>query len=311
LKDVLEPRPANFESQPPQSEAGYDYVREIGRGGYGYVYLFTRERNGQQDYVAGKFVYRHVFGPAEDRENATAYQRALEGLKNFRSLSAESEYLLRIFDVRQRHEEGYFCYMMELADDIESGQKIDPRVYRPKTLKHQLERWGERRAMPARECVGTGVMLARGLQVLHAAGFAHRDVRPSNIIFVNNVPKLADIDLLAGNDAALTSYIPRNYAAPEDAHSSRADIFSLGKTLYEMCTGLPVHAFPVLPPDLRNWPDHQLILKLNKVIAKACARDLRSRYRAAEEMLCDLERIQAGKDPQPSRFSFWLGGKQA
>ena len=41
-----------------QTEPGYDYVREIGKGGYGYVYLFSRISKHGQEYVAGKFVYR-------------------------------------------------------------------------------------------------------------------------------------------------------------------------------------------------------------------------------------------------------------
>ena len=275
------------------SEAGYRFIKEIGNGGYGYVYLFNRRRSGERndDYVAGKFVYRHIFGPSDDRASGAAYQRALEGLQNFRSLSGESPYLLRVFDVRQRHGEGYFCYMMELADDMESGRRINPRVYRPRTLKNELERFGHRRRLPARKCIDIARGLARGLQILHEAGFTHRDVRPSNIIFVNDVPKLADFDLLAGHDAALTSYIPRTYAAPEGSHSSQADIFSFGKTLYEMCTGFPVKDFPCLPPDIRHWEDHSTLLKINKIIARACARDLRKRYASAEHLLNDLAGI--------------------
>ena len=273
------------------SQAGYNYIKEIARGGYGYVYLFSRTHHGENDYVAGKFVYRHVFGPGDDPASSAAYQRALEGLQNFRSLSGESSYLLRVYDVRQRHDEGYFCYMMELADDMESGRRINPSVYKPKTLKNQLERFGHRRRLPAMKCVGIAIGLARGLQILHAGGFTHRDVRPSNIIFVNDVPKVADIDLLAGHDAALTSYIPKHYAAPEGSHSRQADIFSLGKTLYEICTGLPVSAYPCLPADIRHWEDHQTMLKINKIISKACARDLRKRYPSAEHLLNDLASV--------------------
>jgi serine/threonine protein kinase len=286
----------NSESRAAKSEAGYNYVKEIGNGGYGYVYLFSRtglnqlNRSGD-DYVAGKFVYRHIFGPSDDPASSAAYQRALEGLQNFQSLSGESHYLLRIFDVRQRHEEGYFCYMMELADDMESDRQVTPSVYKPRTLKNELERGGHRQRLPAAKCVAIAMGLARGLQILHEGGFTHRDVRPSNIIFVNDVPKLADIDLLAGHDPSLTSYIPKHYAAPEGSHSSQADIFSFGKTLYEMCTGLPVKAFPCLPPDIRHWEDHRLLLKINRVIANACARDLRKRHASAEQLLNDLECI--------------------
>ena len=282
---------AAFKIPPQHQETGYDCIKEIGSGGYGYVYLLHSSQSSSQRYVAGKFVHRHAFGFADDPAAGEGYKRALEGLQNFRSVNIQSEYLLRIFEVRERHEEGYFCYMMELADDIETGRNVNAPAYKPRTLKNELERSGERKRLPARQCIEIAIVLARGLQVLHESGFTHRDVRPSNIIFVDSVPKLADIDLLAGNDAALPSYIPKDYAAPEGCHSSRADIFSLGKTVYEMCTGFPVRSYPCLPRDVRHWNDHSLMLKVNKVIARACARNLRKRYGAAREMLDDLERI--------------------
>ena len=95
--------------------------------------------------------------------------------------------------------------MMELADDIRSGRRIDPRAYQATTLKNEREREGTRRRLPAARCAETAIMLARGLAILHEAGFTHRDVLPSNIIFVNPVPKLADIDLLPGHDPTLPS----------------------------------------------------------------------------------------------------------
>jgi eukaryotic-like serine/threonine-protein kinase len=276
-------------------EPGYEYIREIASGGYGYVYLFSRQQGDQLQYVAGKFIYRHVFGPLEDPSSAAAYERAFEGLQNFRSLSADSPYLLKIFDVRQRHEEGYFCYMMELADDLQTGRIILPAEYRPHTLKNELERDGTRKRLPARQCLRMAIQLARGLDVLHASGFTHRDVRPSNIIFVDDVPKLADIDLLADADQTLASYIPKDYAAPEGVHAVAADLFSFGKTLYEMCTGLPVKSFPCLPRDVREWEDHRLFLRLNEVMARACASHVRRRYRSAKEMLRDLDGVGSYK----------------
>jgi serine/threonine protein kinase len=285
-----------------QSEPDYDYIKEIARGGYGYVYLFRRKqpKGGKEaNYCAGKFVYRQIFGPPDDAASTAAYQRAFEGLQNFQSISGRSGDLLRILHVRQRHEEGYFCYMMELADDIETGQRVAPDTYQPRTLKRELERDGKRRRLPARKCLDIAISLARGLRVLHENNFVHRDVRPSNIIFVKDVPKLADIDLLAGSDATLTSYIPRAYAAPEGPHTARADIFSFGKTLYEMSTGMSLEEYPKLPPDILNWDDHKVVLKINRVISKACARKLRNRYATAAALLEDLERIRDGKPPKP------------
>jgi eukaryotic-like serine/threonine-protein kinase len=277
-------------------EPGYHCLSEIGSGGYGRVYLLRQTENDLEPYVAGKFVYRDVFGFADDPAASAGYERALGGLQNFRSVSKQSEYLLRIFEVRERHDQGYFCYVMELADDMANGRQIDPVTYKPRTLKNELERSGRRERLPVRSCIELAIMLARGLQVLHESGFTHRDVRPSNIIFVRGVPKLADIDLLAGSDAALPSYIPRDYAAPEGNHSSHADLFSLGKTMYEMCTGLPVKAFPCLPPEVRFWKDHCILLRLNRIIAKACAPELRKRYESAQEVIDDLEEIALRPD---------------
>jgi len=147
----MDPDFINSESRAAKSVAGYNYIKEIGNGGYGYVYLFSRTgmTRSRDDYVAGKFVYRHIFGPSDNPASTAAYQRALEGLQNFQSLSGEPHYLLRIFDVRQRHEEGYFCYMMELADDMESDRQVNPSVYKPRTLKNELARCGDRQRLPA------------------------------------------------------------------------------------------------------------------------------------------------------------------
>lgn len=273
-------------------EPGYEHIREIARGGYGRVHLFRRTGpDGRADYFAGKFVYRHVFGPEDDPSSTAAYERAALGLGNFRSLSTDSPYLLRVFDVRHRHEEGYFCYMMELADDLNRGRRIDPVAYRPRTLKNELERRGSRERLPVSACVEIAMGLASGLRLLHEAGFTHRDVRPTNIIFVGNLPKLADIDLLAEQDPALASYIPRHYAAPEGGHSQQADVFSLGKTLYEMSTGQLANVFPCLPPDLRHWEDHRAFLELNRVIIRACAREARRRFKSAHEFALALGQV--------------------
>jgi serine/threonine protein kinase len=181
---------------------------------------------------------------------------------------------------------------MELADDMNKGRNFSTRNYVPWTLRNELNRNGKRQRLPVTRCIDIAILLAQGLEILHDAGFTHRDVRPSNIIFVSGIPKLADIDLLAGHDASLPSYIPREYAAPEGGHSKRADLYSLGKTLYEMCTGQDVNSFPILSRDIGHWTDHSLFLKLNKVVGKACAFHLHRRYRSAKDLIQDLKDLK-------------------
>src|SRR6185436_19646240 len=88
-----------------------------------------------------------------------------------------------------------------------------PATYIPKTLKHELHTRGR---LPFEECVQIGLALTNALAHLHKSGLVHRDVKPSNIIFVNGVPKLADIGLVTSVDATRSFVGTEGYLAPMD-----------------------------------------------------------------------------------------------
>jgi TolB-like protein len=179
-----------------------------------------------------------------------------------------------------------------------------------------------RNRLPVDECLTIGLALTAAVQHLHEHGLVHRDIKPSNIIFVGGVPKLADIGLVASMDQTMSFVGTAGYLPPEGPGTPQADLYSLGKVLYEISTGRDRTDFPKLPPELLqggsrreeaqasisqlSTPNTQPIsqslltsatslLELNTVILKACHHDPRQRYQSAQEMAADLALLQRGQ----------------
>src|SRR3954469_14326262 len=96
---------------------------------------------------------------------------------------------------------------------------IEPAMYVPLTLAEMRARRGR---LPAGECVRFGAELARVLASLHARGMVHRDVKPSNVILVGGVPKLADIGLVTSASSARTFVGTEGFVPPEGPGSPAA-----------------------------------------------------------------------------------------
>src|SRR5690348_4923071 len=163
----------------------HELLQCVGRGSYGTVWL---ARNMMGAYRAVKIVYRKSF------DNQRPFDRELSGIRKFEPISRSHEGFVDVLHVGINEEAGYFYYVMELGDDQTSGQTVDPKEYSPKTLAREISLRGK---LTLPECLQLGLALSDALSELHGHGLVHRDVKPSNIIFVNGVPKLADIGLVA------------------------------------------------------------------------------------------------------------------
>ncbi|MBI3848750.1 MAG: protein kinase [Verrucomicrobia bacterium] len=321
-------------AQPP-SIPDYELLRRIGGGSYGEVWL-ARSATGASRAL--KIVWRHTF------EDDRPFQREFEGIQRFERLSREHPSQLALFHVGRG--EGYFYYVMELADDART-QRIDgvvetwsngktlptqhsstpalqdPSSYAPKTLRSllrpntqtstpidrepALDSQPTTDRLPAARVLEIGLALTEALAHLHGNGLVHRDVKPSNIIFVGGKPKLADIGLVTDASDTCSIVGTEGYLAPEGPGTPQADVFALGKVLYEALTGFERRQFPQLPPDLRDWPDAKLAFELNEIILKACDSEARRRYQSAEEMRAELALLQRGKSVKGKRaLQHWL-----
>ena len=284
----------------------------IGRGAYGEVWM---ARNAINTLRAIKIVHRHSFAQAEH------FEREFRGLLKFEPISRSHDGLVDILQIGRRDDADYFYYVMELADDAksqaESGKgseaanlqsqrtgssglstQADATLYAPRTLRSELH---NRSRLPPAECAALGHKLASALQHLHSSGLVHRDVKPSNIIFVKGEPKLADIGLVTAIDEAQSLVGTAGYIPPEGPGTPQADLYSLGKVLYEIAFGKDRQDFPQLPSDLQSHPDYAALLELNEVILRACESDPRNRYSSAQEMQADLALLQEGKSVKQAR----------
>jgi WD40 repeat protein len=291
---------------PPPAIPDHTLLRLIGKGSYGEVWL---ARNIMGTHRAVKVVYRSTF------DNDGPYEWEFAGIRKFEPISRSHDSQVDILHIGRNDTEGYFYYVMELADAVvgqgedgrwkmEDGGEtrtqaghppssiLDPQSYVPRTLQHDIETRGR---LPFRESLEISVALTNALKHLHANGLVHRDIKPSNIIFVNGIPKLADIGLVTESEATVSYVGAQGFMPPEGPGRPQGDIYSLGKVIYEICTGRDRLDFPALPPDFGDWPDRAQILELLTVSLKACEPEADKRYASANELSADLVMLQAGK----------------
>lgn len=241
-------------------------------------------------YRAVKIVRR------EDFEFERTFEREFEGIQKYEKVSQDHPGLVDVLHVGRNNEDGYYYYVMELADDEGGGhEEVDVGTYKPRTLFSDLRRKPTR---TVRECVDLGMSMAGALGHLHHAGLTHRDVKPSNIIYVKGQPKLADVGLVASTGQR-TFVGTEGYVPPEGPGTSSADLYSLAMVLYEMHTGKCRLDFPELPTNLEIPPtvNRDEWRALNGVICRAGSPDPRKRFESAHTLARALQAVCGDLSP--------------
>jgi len=256
----------------------------FGEGAYGKVWL---AKNAVGQWQALKTVYLARFATRIE-----PYDREFNGIRRYKPISDKHPGLLRVDFVSMKKDPGYFYYVMELADSMDPGWETNPRSYRPRDLD-RVRKESDQKRLPFQECARIGVSLTAALEFLHKQGLTHRDIKPRNILFVRNQPKLGDVGLVADirpADADFTlvgtpGYMP---PAPEPPGTVQADIYGLGMVLYVILTGNEPEAFPEVGSVLVEKIPRQDFIRLNSIILKACQPDRAKRYATVAEMHADL-----------------------
>ena len=271
--------PAPLPGDPPCTP-----LREIGSGAYGTVFLV---RFGGA-FAAVKLCLRPADPAAEG-----AFRRELRGVREFVRLPPR-EGLVRILHLAEDPGGAWFWYAMEAADG-EDGTSADllpdaaVAAYRPRTLSSVLD---AEVALPLRDCVDLGLRLAGALAFLQSRHLAHRDVKPSNVLYVRGRPVLADIGLVRDVREAASLVGTPGYAPPEPPGTPAGDVYGLGRTLWRAATGRgpgESSSAPCAEADV----DAPLYWRFLALLHRACAEDPARRHRSAKALRRDLLRFRA------------------
>lgn len=247
----------------------FDFVRCIGEGGFGQVWLAVNRTTGQP-------VSRNRF---DDRDPAGREIVAISRLES--NLRFSHPNLLAIRHVGQTDD--YLFYVMDLADDL-TGLPDPKRDYCPATLENRLKSG----PLDADECWRCAGQLLAGLGCLHEAGMVHRDVKPANCLFLGGDLKLGDFGLLTDAAPEVSRLGTLRYMPPDGRMDSLADVHAVGLVIYEMLTGLPVESFPSLGKRTREILDNPRLACLNRLTLGACDPDRTLRFRDARRMLDEM-----------------------
>jgi serine/threonine-protein kinase len=278
-----------------QQIPGYQLLEKLGQGSMGTVY--KARQLSMNRLVAIKMLHPRLAAKPEllDRLVREAHLAAKLSHNN----------IVQAIDVGTAGELHYF--VMEYVEGT--------------TLKQEIEKG---KIYEEREAVDLTIQIAQALQHAHSRGLIHRDIKPANVILTaEGIAKLADLGMAREQDDEEVARAEKGmtigtpfYIAPEQIHGredvdGRADIYSLGGTLYHMVTGQP--PFPgdkieeVLKAHLHKEltpPDHlntTLSSGLGEVVEFMMAKDRRMRYRTPADLIIDLECLLNGQPPKLAR----------
>jgi eukaryotic-like serine/threonine-protein kinase len=289
----------------PETLGGYKLLKELGRGAMGAVYLarqLSLDRNVALKVIQAQWAQNPVFIARFTREAYAAAQLTHHNV-------------VQIYDLGQQGDVNFFSMEFvsgqSLADLIKHKGKLDPE-----------------------QAVGYVLQAARGLNFAHNHGMVHRDVKPANLMVnEHGVVKVADLGLVKtpqlaeADDAPAPSTGPQGegsslaaataevtlanvamgtpaYMAPEQGENAaavdhRADIYSLGCTLYVLLTGRPPFEGASALEVITKHRTEQILRpeaivkrvppRLSEIVLKMVAKRPDDRYQSLLEVIADLE----------------------
>ena len=261
----------------------YELIEKIGEGGMAVVYKALCHSINR--YVAVK-ILKGDCAVDEGLRNRFSSEAHTVGMLNHPNI-------VTIYDIG--NEEDLYYIVMELIVGC--------------NLKEFMQKKGAK--MDYKEALHFAIQISQALIHAHGKGIIHRDIKPQNIIILDNGSiKVTDFGIarLSSVQNSLTTGTMGSvhYISPEQARGTevdaRTDIYSLGVVMYEMLTGvLPFDgdtAVSVALKHINETPLQPSVLdpnippELERITMKAMSKEKENRYSSAAELLEDLERFR-------------------
>jgi len=263
----------------------YDLLAKLGAGGMGTVFKARHRR--MKRVVAIKVLAANL---CSDSAFVQRFQREVETV------------------ARLGHPNVVMAYD---ADEADIGHFLVMEYVNGRDLASEVEKAG---ALEVARAVDTASQAARGLAYAHSQGIVHRDVKPHNLLLDGQgTVKVTDLGLArltadavgtskltqAGGILGTVDYMPPEQAVDSAAIDARADVYSLGCTLYFLLAGVPPFSGPSLMSILLKHRDADVPLlrrvrpDVSKELEAACARMMAKapadRYQTMAEVVAALE----------------------
>jgi serine/threonine protein kinase len=177
--------------------------------------------------------------------------------------------------------------------------------------------------LPVKDGLDYILQAARGLAHAHAMGIVHRDIKPANLLLgKDGVVKILDMGLARLDDSGGTNltqtgsvmgtvdYMPPEQTMDSKAADHRADIYSLGCTMYHLLTSRPVYESDSLIgkiiahreesiPSLRA-ARADIPARLDQIFQRMVAKKPEDRYQSMQAVVDELEALKANPEKPPA-----------
>ncbi len=251
----------------------YTLIRQLGKGGFGEVWLAENRTKFATTQVAVKLPNDENLNHSLIEQEAQLWARA-SGHPNVLPIIEANEYNGQIVIVSEYSSDG--------------------------SLKQLLETKGGK--LPIEQAIKITIGILKGLGFLHSRNIIHRDLTPDNILLQGNTPRLTDFGISRVLKSTFsTSNIAGKppYLSPEAFRGQRTtqtDIWSVGVMLYQMLKGgLPFWGDD-LPSMFASITEKKPVrlsddipFTLQRIVMKSLEKNTEDRYQTSEEMRRELD----------------------